>query len=299
MLTLANYVADGIREEFPNVAVDTLAYQYTRHAPKTLRPRPNVIVRLCSIECDFGRPLTGAQNASFARDITDWSRLTHRLYVWDYVTNFAHYIQPLPDVDVLGPNLAFFAGHGVRGIFEEGDHNANGGDMAELKAWMLAQEMWNPSADPAKLRREFLVGYYGAGAANPISRYLDLMTQRGGATGAHLYDGPNATYLDYGTIRQAELLWQEAETAASNDAAKLWRVRISHLPVRYVWLCRWDEFQKEAASRGDRRLLAATRAEAASEWLALATGRGPKGWSPITAVDEGGTTPAAFVAGLK
>ncbi|MEY2428190.1 MAG: hypothetical protein QOJ40_1075, partial [Verrucomicrobiota bacterium] len=49
MLAFANYIAEKIEPEFPNVAVDTFAYQYTRHPPKTIRPRENVIVRLCSI----------------------------------------------------------------------------------------------------------------------------------------------------------------------------------------------------------------------------------------------------------
>lgn len=88
VLDLVNYVADQIRDEFPEVAVDTLAYQYTRKAPRTIKPRPNVIVRLCSIECDFSKPLTDPANASFAKDVQDWSRLTNRLYIWNYGTSF-------------------------------------------------------------------------------------------------------------------------------------------------------------------------------------------------------------------
>src|SRR5690606_21605830 len=51
MLALVNYIAEKLEPEFPHVAFDTLAYQYTRKPPKTLRPRDNVIIRLCSIEC--------------------------------------------------------------------------------------------------------------------------------------------------------------------------------------------------------------------------------------------------------
>ena len=67
MIALVNYIAEKIEPEFPNVAVDTLAYQYTRKPPRTLRPRPNVIVRLCSIECNFREPLDHPSNAGFAR----------------------------------------------------------------------------------------------------------------------------------------------------------------------------------------------------------------------------------------
>jgi hypothetical protein len=90
--------AEKIEPDFPHVAVDTLAYQYTRKPPKTLKPRPNVIVRLCSIECNFREPLDHPSNAAFADDIRGWSKLCQRLYVWDYTTDFAHYVQPHPEL---------------------------------------------------------------------------------------------------------------------------------------------------------------------------------------------------------
>ena len=34
------------------------AYQWSRHPPSITHPRENVIIRLCSIECNFGAPLT-------------------------------------------------------------------------------------------------------------------------------------------------------------------------------------------------------------------------------------------------
>ena len=43
LLRAVNRVADSILPEFPHVAVDTLAYQYTRPAPNTTVPRSNVM----------------------------------------------------------------------------------------------------------------------------------------------------------------------------------------------------------------------------------------------------------------
>lgn len=56
VLWFVNQVADAVKEEFPHAYIDTFAYTYTRKPPKHIRPRDNVIVRLCSIECDFARP---------------------------------------------------------------------------------------------------------------------------------------------------------------------------------------------------------------------------------------------------
>ena len=137
MLAFVNYVAEKVEHDFPNVAIDTLAYQYTRHAPKTIKPRPNVIVRLCSIECNFGVPLDDPANAAFAQDMRDWSKICNRLYVWDYVTDFSHFVQPHPNWFSLGPNMRFFQQHNVKGVFEEGAYHSNGAEMAELRAWVL------------------------------------------------------------------------------------------------------------------------------------------------------------------
>ena len=57
LIRFVNAVAEAIEDEFPHVLVDTLAYRYTRTPPKITRPRRNVCVRLCSIECCFGHPL--------------------------------------------------------------------------------------------------------------------------------------------------------------------------------------------------------------------------------------------------
>ena len=56
----------------------------------------------------------------FARDIRDWQRLTDRLYIWDYTTDFGHYVMPFPNYFVLGPNARFFHRNGVVGLFEQG-----------------------------------------------------------------------------------------------------------------------------------------------------------------------------------
>jgi hypothetical protein len=298
MLALVNYVAERIGKEFPNVAIDTLAYQYTRKPPRTIRPLPNVIVRLCSIECNFAAPMTDPSNSAFANDIRDWSRICKRLYIWDYTTNFSNYVLPHPNWFVLGPNLRFFHDHGARGVFEQGAYQSTGSEMEELRAWLLAQLLWAPYQDDSKLINEFLTGYYGAKAARPIRQYMDLMAHKA----AGYYMGCNsplgAPFLDLPTITTAEKLWQQAESAVKNDPDMLWRVRQGHLPVQYAFLARWSYLRRKAVQSGARWPLPASRRAAAAEWLQAAIGPGPAGWQPMTAINEGQTAPAAFVAEL-
>ena len=296
MIAFVNYIGEKIETEFPNVAVDTLAYQYTRRPPKTLKPRPNVIVRLCSIECNFREPLDHPSNAAFANDIRGWSKLCQRLYIWDYTTDFAHYVQPHPNWFTLDANLRFFAAHNVRGVFEQGAYQSHGSEMAELRAWVLAQLLWNPQQDGRALIREFLEGYYGSEAAPFLSRYLDLMHDASKAHNLTCYSGTDAPFLRFKPLLEAEKLWQQAGAAAAGNPEFLERVRIGHLAVRYVWLSRWDKLRRECADAGAAWPLPDSRKQVADEWMAVVQGTPGKPWTKVTLLSEGGLTPEQWFA---
>ncbi|MBM3239759.1 DUF4838 domain-containing protein [Candidatus Poribacteria bacterium] len=236
MLHFVNQIAEGIESEYPDVAIDTLAYQYTRKPPKYVRPRPNVIVRLCSIECCFSHPLeTCEMNASFKADIEGWSKVSNRLYIWDYVTNFSHYIQPFPNFDVLKPNIQFFVNHGVKGIFEEGNYSGGGGgELAELRAYVMAKVLWNPDYDAQKAMNEFLVGYYGKAFA-PIREYIDMLHNKVREDNIHMTirARPDSAFLAPEIIQRANELFDEAERLADDDDV-LHRVYVARLPIQYV-----------------------------------------------------------------
>lgn len=310
VLDLVNYVAEKLEKEFPQVAFDTLAYQWSRHPTKTMRPRKNVIVRLCSIECNFAFSLGAPENASFGDDIRGWSKLTNRLYVWNYCTNFANYLQPHPDYFTIGPSIQFFSKFGVKGVFEEGAYQSNGADMAELKAWVTAQMLWDPKQDPDKLIDEFLKGYYGLGAAPAVREYLNLMARESKGTHLGFSLGPGVPFLRRELMEEAGQTWSRALALANQTGSpSVWAFAVyqSMMPVRYVRLARWREFRNEAIQAGENSGLA--RTDEAKLWLEALTGTKvfpgrvgstwpPKGWTPVTAVNEGQLTPQQFVANL-
>ncbi len=289
MLAFVNYIAEKIEPEFPNVAVDTFAYQYTRKPPKTLRPRPNVIVRLCSIECNFREPLNDPSNASFLADLTRWSEICHRLYVWDYVTDFAHYVLPHPNWFTLGPNIRLFQQYGVKGVFEEGAYAGPGAEMAELRSWVLAQLLWNPQQDDRALIKEFLRGYYGNRAGDLIERYLELMYGASKGFNLRCYVPTHAPFLRFEPLAAAERLWQQAEDAARRDpdADKLLRVRMGRLPVWYACLDRWQALRKECSKQNGAWPWPASRKALADEFRSVCAGAPGKDWTQVRILSEG------------
>ena len=247
LLRFVNAVAEDIEGEFPNVAIDTLAYQYTRKPPKLTKPRHNVIVRLCSIECSFSKPLADEHNKNFRDDIVGWSKIADRLYIWDYTTNFRHYIMPHPNLKVLGPNVKFFADHNVKGIFEQGAYTTNGAEMAELRGWVLAKLLWNPNLDGQNLIDEFIAGYFGP-AAPHIKAYLNVTHDAVEAAGDHLgcFSEHTAKFLSFDTLSKGWTHLKAAEQAVQNDPDLKFRVQVAQLPVIYTFLMRWDEMRTAA-----------------------------------------------------
>jgi hypothetical protein len=247
LLRFINAVAADIEGEFPNVAISTLAYQYTRKPPKYVKPRQNVIVHLCSIECSFSKPLSDERNKKFRDDIIGWSKVCNRLYIWDYTTDFRHYVMPHPNLRVLGPNVKFFVNNNVKGIFEQGAYQSYGSEMAELRAWVLAKLLWDPTRDGQKLISEFIHGYYGA-AGPHIKAYLKVTHDAVEASGEWLgcFSQHTAKFLSLETLSKGWGHLKVAEEAVKNEPDLRFRVQVAQLPVMYVFMMRWDEMREKA-----------------------------------------------------
>lgn len=287
LLHFVNAIAERIERDHPNVAIDTLAYQYTRKPPKHVVPRDNVIVRLCSIECCFLHPLaTDPYNAAFVEDIRGWNEICDRLHIWDYVINYRHSICPFPNLRVLKPNINFFIDHGVTGIYEEACYYTPGSELQELRGYIIAKTLWDPDYDTDRAIREFCDAYY-EGASPLIREYINLIHDHALAlpdTHIRIYSGPQS-YLTQELMARAAALFDRAEAAVADDAEVLHRVQVARLPVVYaqIALASGDTYAEQ-----DGRLVQNTDvsiAELADFFERVARKEG------ITRVAEGGPTP--------
>jgi hypothetical protein len=253
VLALVNRVAGEVEKEFPGRSIETLAYQWTRHPPKTLRPRPNVIVRLCSIECCFSHPLATCDspaNRAFCADLRGWSKVSQRLWVWDYVTDFSHYLLPFPNQRVRQANIRLFIANHVKGIFEQDTYDTPASEMASLGGYLTAKFLWNPDYDQNQAIDEFLAGYYGK-AAPPIRRYLDLLHDYAEKKNIHvvIWAPPQSPHLTESLLTEADKLWEEAEDQVAGDVELLHRVKTSRLSVDYA-ICERARIAMEHAPAG-------------------------------------------------
>ncbi len=239
LLHFVNAVAEEIEKEFPDVLVDTLAYQYTRNLPKHVRPRKNVMIRLCSIECCFRHPLsdtTCEDNIAFAKDLTDWSKICDKLHVWDYVTDFSHYVMPLPNIMTLRDNMKFFADHNVKGMMTQGPYNGKSCDFPELKCYLIGKLLWNPYMSKEEYEyyiKDFLKGFYGK-SWECIHGILQIMNDATSLEHFGCFANPNDHYIEFNSrMGEVECLIAKAIELADNDDV-LTRVRKARLAMLYI-----------------------------------------------------------------
>jgi hypothetical protein len=238
VLNFVNQVAD----QFPDHMISTLAYEYSRKAPATIRPRKNINIMLCSIEVRRDTPIAMAKDStciSFVNDVKEWGKIASDIIVWDYVIQFNNLISPFPNFQVLQPNIRFFAENGVTAMFEQGNREI-GGEFAELRSYLISKLLWDPYMDVDSVMNDFLNGYYGAGGKH-IRQYIDEMRAAliSSNKPLRIFGSPNEaanSYLTPSLIERYKQIFDKAEQAVAGDPEILERVRIARLPLNFAMM---------------------------------------------------------------
>lgn len=237
LLRFVNQVADEVGKGYPNVLIDTLAYQWSEKPPKNEKPHKNVRVRLAPIGACFSHALNACdKNKTPLANLQAWAKITNQLYIWHYCTDFANYLQPLPCLDEIAGDIKLFRDSGVVGVFDEGAYPPGGcGDMAELKSYLLARLMWNPDLDAKAIVTEFLTGVYGA-AAPMIQEWLDLTHGAARKNNVHatIYDPPTAPYFNDPMLERGHKLFAAAEYRTIDDPAAHEMVQKAKMGLQYL-----------------------------------------------------------------
>ena len=245
--TMIRFV-NSIAQSFPEKTISTLAYQYTRKPSKT-KPLKNVLITLCSIECDRSGPIT-EKCTDFANDLKGWSALTKNIRIWDYTTQFTNFLAPFPNFNTLQPNIQFFRDNNTKWVFEQ--HSNNPSELFELRSYLMAKLLWNPDVNVNKIMTEFLNGYYHEGGSF-IKSYIDLIHEE---LKKHpdfflfLYGDPSQAfdgYLSPDLLKKYLTFFNNAEKAVAKKPEILKRVKVARLSIDYAVLeaCRKnisDEF---------------------------------------------------------
>ena len=231
-------LVNDIANRFPDKIISTLAYQYSRKAPKNIKPVSNVEVMLCTIEMYRHAPIeTNPESADFKKDIEDWGKICSNIYLWDYTINFNHSISPFPNLRVLQPNIQFFTKNNVNALFEQ-SNSSIGYEFAELKVYLLSKLMWNPHINFDTELDKFLKGYYGSAAKYLKEYILELEKQMElNKSKLWIYEHPvvhQDGLLSRENIEKYKSYFDQAEAIVAKDSAILNHVKLARLPIQYA-----------------------------------------------------------------
>jgi len=233
IITFVNKVA----EQFPGKIISTLAYWYSVKPPTQVRPLPNVNIMLAPIRAL--RHITIEEDPEQRSFIENWGKISDNILLWDYVTNFAHYMTPFPELFTLQPNVQFFIKNGVVAHFPEGNYTSENGEFANLRSYLIAKILWNPEVDVEAEMKDFLKGYY-QDAAPFIEQYIRITHEELKKSGIvlgiyqHPYDHYEKGFLRAELLERYEQLFDEAEASVKDNADVLLRVQTARLPLTYA-----------------------------------------------------------------
>lgn len=223
-------MANQLARQFPGKQISTLAYQFTRSAPTAIVPDSNVNIMFCSIECNRSLPLEADPRSNgFVKDMQDWARLTHNIFMWDYVVQFKTYTCPFPNFDVLQPNIQFFKKYGIPMMFQQGSGDS-WSDLCEYKQALIARLLWDSNLDEPVFRNAFFNAFYGAAAPvmlNYFSKTLAGKEMQSAERSLDIYGYP-VLYADWflkpELLGQYKAMMDEAEQCVAGDPVRLARV---------------------------------------------------------------------------
>lgn len=232
------HFVNQVAESFPDKIISTLAYWYTRKPPKTIRPAKNVHIMLCNIEANRGLPIeSDERSADSKNELLAWKEICSNVFLWDYCIQFRSLVSPFPNLRVLAPNIRFFVENNVRSLFSQANREY-GGELCELRGYMLAKLMWDPYCDANEVMMDFLNGYYKQASpfiAEYINKMHDALEKSGGELS--IFGSPydcDKTYLTKELYAEYENLFDQAEQAAALDSEVLFRVKTARLPLYYA-----------------------------------------------------------------
>ncbi len=231
-LRFVNAVAERIAKDYPEILVQTFAYQNTQQPPKITRAGKNVLVRTCNSEITAPL-LPGTPQGEI---LEGWVKMAPKLGLWSYWKPYSGeetpYIKPRAEMQ---KEMQYCRDKGILTYFAENE------DPYVRSFYALQYYLWSklavdPDCDVEKLTDRFLAGYYGK-AAPVMRKYLEYLEKREKEV-PYLLRGNMYCFLDADFFSRSNAMLEQAESLVRDDPRSLRHVRWERVPVDHAMLMR-------------------------------------------------------------
>ncbi len=266
LLDFVNHVASHLKTEFPDVTVQTEAYNFTLQPPRTIRPEDNVMVRYCDNYglSDMTRPLEDPRNSERLGLLEDWASSAKELGIWDYWRTFESHppglLAPSTNVRAMERDIRLFQKLGVTYVTIESEDFLGAGlndswtsndlqSFMPLRAWLGMKLLDDPARDANVMLDIFCRGYYG-NAAVPMRELLELIEERQTQMPIKSCDMRRHVWLtemcDAAFFADAFRCLDEAIRAVADDPASMVHVQRERIIIDSAYLWRESAVRRES-----------------------------------------------------
>jgi hypothetical protein len=264
MIDFVNFLADGVREQYPEVLLETFAYMTTQIPPRTLRPRDNVVMKWCDWYIpgqghpEPWQPLTHPVNAWRAENLRQWVAISKHLSVWDYGEKYVEVNFPFTMASpVFFDDMRFFFANKTLGFFYENDTDSavpwqGQTQFSPLFIWLAYRVMLEPDQPVEPLIDVFMHGYYGE-AATFMRTFYDRLVQGQRDLPAPRTSGDAIRGIRYVTpafYAEMQALFDRAEAVCSPDSLELLHVYRERIRLDYTMLANWEQLEDKLPAGG-------------------------------------------------
>lgn len=194
LLDFINYLAENIKEQYPDVLLETWAYANTTKAPENIKPADNVLIRVVQLNGewagdarragdpdwkeetfpDFFRAKRHRTNKAALEQFEQWAAISKHLGVWDYWVLYGEaFPTPYINLRALADNLKLYEKLGLERFFVENEIGPLS-SFYTLKCWAGWKLMQDPQQNLNKLVDVFMPAYYG-NAAKEMRNYYEFL----------------------------------------------------------------------------------------------------------------------------
>jgi len=254
VIDAVNFLSDKIKNEYPEISLQTMAYTCTEKPPKKIRPRSNIIIQLADIYAasDTCRPLSSPANREQAELIKAWSAITAQLGIWDYWKTFDGKTFPYINARAITEDLKFFFDNKVRYMFAEcedftGRESFNNDlqSFYSFKLWAGHKAMQDPGQPFDDLCNIFFSGYYREAAA--IMKEFHLFLEKSVEADSDKFLSPRQfrKYLTPRFFKDAYGIINKAVALCSSDETRV-RVIRERMVLNAALYDNWDGVERIA-----------------------------------------------------
>lgn len=226
--SVARKIKAWLNETAPerNVTLVTFAYCKTEEAPVNydesngtfsavndkVVAEENVGVMFAPIYACYSHSILDNNCNSLSRNaLLGWSKVSSKLLVWTYSSNYAAYLQPFNNYSSLKANFDAYKDNGVIYVYEQGIYNSYD-SFHDLRVYVHSKMLWDSDSNVLQLEKDFIEQYY-KDAAGKITEYYELIKSHYMSLEQDGNDSNNPyhTYCtwNYGVLNLTAALWSK------------------------------------------------------------------------------------------